>query len=329
MPHEHHEEHEHLESDTHHEGHSHHGHGHAHGHAHSHTPPSNNAAFAIGITLNAGFVVAEVVYGLAAHSLALLSDAGHNLSDVFGLIIAWGAIHLCKSLPTRHRTYGLRRSSILAALTNAVVLLVVVVGIVIEAVGRLAHPQAVGGTTVMWVAAAGVVINTISALLFMAGRENDLNIRGAFQHMASDAAVSVGVIAIGFAIHFTGWQWLDPVVSILIGGIIISGTWSLLRESVNLALDAVPSNVDPGAVEKYLAGLDGVKSVHDLHIWGMSTTECALTVHLVMPEQSPRDKFLHEVCHELHEQFEIGHSTIQIEQGDADVTCSQEPAHIV
>ena len=300
---------------------------HGHSHGHSHIPPSNNAAFAIGVALNLGFVVAEVVYGLAAHSLALLSDAGHNLSDVFGLLIAWGAIHISKSLPTKRHTYGLRRSSILAALTNAVVLLIVVGGITWEAIGRFFRPEVVTGSTVMWVAAAGVVINGISALLFMAGRDKDLNIKGAFMHMASDALVSLGVVVVGFAIGVTGWHWLDPAMSILISIIIVWGTWGLLRESVNLAMDAVPAGIDIHAVEKYLAGLEGVEAVHDLHIWGMSTTESALTVHLVMPQVPTDGKFLHEVCHELHERFEIGHTTIQIEHGDAE--CHQSPAHVV
>jgi cobalt-zinc-cadmium efflux system protein len=298
-------------------------------HSHAHAPPSSNAAFAIGVTLNLGFVIAEVVYGLAAHSLALLSDAGHNLSDVFGLLIAWGAIYISKSLPTKHRTYGLRRSSILAALTNAIVLLIAVGGITWEAIGRITHPEVVAGSTVIWVAAAGVVINTISAFLFMAGREHDLNIQGAFLHMAGDAAVSLGVVGIGLTIRVTDWYWLDPAVSILIGGVIVWGTWGLLRESVNLAMDAVPAGIDPHAVEAYLAGLAGVKAVHDLHIWGMSTTESALTVHLVMPQPPANDRFLHEVGRELHERFGIGHITIQIEHGDADITCHQEPSHVV
>ncbi|MEA3186361.1 MAG: cobalt-zinc-cadmium efflux system protein [Chthoniobacter sp.] len=302
-------------------------HGHEHGHVHS--PPSNTAAFAIGVALNLAFVVVEVVYGLTAHSLALLSDAGHNLSDVFGLLVAWGAIHLSKSLPTKHRTYGLRRSSILAALTNAIVLLVVVGGITWEAIGRFFHPEAVAGSTVIWVAAAGVVINSATALLFMAGRKRDLNIKGAFLHMAGDAAVSLGVVGIGFAIRSTGWHWLDPALSILISGVIVCGTWGLLRESVNLVMDAVPEGIDPHAVEAYLADLTGVQAVHDLHIWGMSTTESALTVHLVMPEPPADDKFLHDVVHELHEQFEIGHVTIQIEHGSAGMPCHQKPAHVV
>ena len=264
---------------------------------------------------------------MAANSLALLSDAGHNLSDVFGLLIAWGAIHLGKSLPTKRRTYGLRRSSILAALSNAIILLVVVGGISWEAIGRFFHPEVVGGGTVIWVAAAGVVINTATALLFMAGREHDLNLKGAFLHMAGDAAVSVGVIIIGFAIRATGWHWLDPAVSILIGIVIVWGTWGLLRESVNLAMDAVPAGIDPHKVEAYLAGLPGVQAVHDLHIWGMSTTEAALTAHLVMPQPPTDGKFLCEVSHELREHFEIGHVTIQIEHGDEE--CHQAPAEVV
>jgi cobalt-zinc-cadmium efflux system protein len=299
------------------------------GHGHSHAPPSNNLAFAVGITLNVGFVVAEVVYSLSAHSLALLSDAGHNLSDVFALLIAWGAIYLGKSSPTKRHTYGLRRSSILAALTNAVLLLIVVGGITWEAIGRILQPEAVVGSTVMWVAAIGVVINTISALLFMNGREHDLNIKGAFVHMASDAAVSLSVVVAGLTISMTGWYWLDPAVSIVISGVIVGGTWGLLRESVNLAMDAAPEGIDPHAVESYLAGLEGVDAVHDLHIWAMSTTETALTVHLVMPRPPADDKFLHQVAHGLTERFRIGHITVQIEHGDEDITCHQEPANVV
>ena len=300
-----------------------------HDHGHSHAPTDSNVAFAVGVTLNIGFVVVETVYGMASNSLALLSDAAHNLSDVFGLLIAWGAIHLGKSLPTKRRTYGLRRSSILAALTNAIVLLVIVGGIVWEAIGRIAHPEVVAGNTVIWIAAAGVVINSISALLFMAGRKRDININGAFIHMLGDAAVSLGVVFIGFGINATGWLWLDPAVSILIGIVIVWGTWSLLRESFNLAMDAVPAGIDPYAVESYLAGLPGVQAVHDLHIWGMSTTEAALTAHLVMPQASSDDKFLHGVCRELHARFMIGHVTVQIEHGDPDLFCHQAPADVV
>ena len=302
-------------------------HGHDDHAGHSHTPPSNNAAFAIGVALNVGFVMVEVVYGLSANSLALLSDAAHNLSDVLGLLIAWGAMHLGRSLPTKRRTYGLRRSSILAALVNAVVLLVVVGGITWEAVQRFDHPEAVLADAVIWVAAVGIVINTISALLFMAGRKSDLNIRGAFLHMAGDAAISAGVVVAGIAMRYTGWQWLDPAMSILIGLLIVWGTWGLLRESVNLAMDAVPEGIDLHAVEAWLAARPGVQSVHDLHIWGMSTTEAAMTVHLVMPQTPHNDRFLDELCQELRAHFGIGHVTVQIEHGD--VECHQAPAHVV
>jgi cobalt-zinc-cadmium efflux system protein len=303
---------------------------HNHNHsAHLDLSRIDNAAFAIGVALNTAFVVAEVVYGLAADSLALLSDAGHNLSDVVGLLIAWGATHLAKSLPTKRRTYGWRRSSIFAALINAVVLLIVVGGITMEAIRRIAHPEVVAGGTVMAVAAAGIVINTLSAILFMAGRKRDLNIKGAFLHMAVDAAVSGGVVIAGLAIRITNWHWLDPAISLAIGAVIICSTWGLLRESINLSMDAVPGGIDPYAVEAYLEKLPSVKAVHDLHIWAMSTTEVALTVHLVM-EQWPRDDtFLHQLGHELRERFGIGHATTQIECGEGDVHCHQAAAHVV
>jgi len=302
---------------------------HSHAHGHSHAPPDNNAAFAIGVVLNLGFVVVEFFYGLAANSLALISDAGHNLSDVFCLLLAWGAMRLTKSAPTRRRTYGWRRSSILAALINAVILLIVVGGITVEAIRRFAHPESVAGGTVMAVAAAGIVINGFTALLFMAGRHRDLNIRGAFLHMAGDAAVSLGVVIAAFAIQRTGWQWLDPAVSVAIAAVITWGTWGLLRESINLSMDAVPEGIDPQAVESYLASLEGVTAVHDLHIWAMSTTEVALTVHLVMEEQPRNDQFLHEMCDELRTRFGIGHATTQIECGDCDRSCQQAPVHVV
>jgi cobalt-zinc-cadmium efflux system protein len=303
---------------------------HDHDHAgHSHEPPSNNAAFAIGVALNLGFVVAEVFYGLAARSLALISDAGHNLSDVLCLLLAWGAMQLTKAAPTKRRTYGWRRSSILAALINAVILLVVVGGITVEAIRRFAHPEEVAGGTVMAVAALGIVINTATALLFMSGRNRDLNLKGAFLHMAGDAAVSLGVVIAAFAIRMTGWVWLDPAVSLAIGAVIVFGTWGLLKESINLSMDAVPADIDPHAVEDYLAKLPGVGAVHDLHIWAMSTTEVALTVHLVMDEAPRTDAFLHDVSDALRERFGIGHATTQIECGNCERDCSQAPVHVV
>jgi cobalt-zinc-cadmium efflux system protein len=303
---------------------------HDHDHAgHGHEPPSNNAAFAIGVILNLGFVAIEVLYGLAAHSLALISDAGHNLSDVFCLLLAWGAMHLTRSAPTKRRTYGWRRSSILAALINAVILLVVVGGITVEAIRRLENPPEVAGGTVMAVAAIGIVINTISALLFMSGRKRDLNLKGAFLHMAGDAVVSLGVVIAAFAIRLTGWHWLDPAASLAIGAVIVWGTWGLLRESINLSMDAVPAEIDPHAVEDYLTNLAGVTAVHDLHIWAMSTTEVALTVHLVMEEPPRNDLFLHDVSDVLRARFGIGHATTQIECGNCERDCRQAPVHVV
>lgn len=305
-----------------------HDHDHDH-HGHSHEPPSSNAAFAIGVVLNLGFVVAEVLSGLAAHSLALISDAGHNLSDVFCLLLAWGAIQLGKAAPTSRRTYGWRRSSIFAALINAVLLLVVVGGIAVEAVRRFAHPEDVAGGTVMAVAAIGILINGATALLFMAGRKHDLNVKGAFLHMVGDAAVSAGVVVAAFAIKLTGWHWLDPAVSLAIGIVIVWGTWGLLRESINLSMDAVPAGINPQAVESYLANLEGVTAVHDLHIWAMSTTEVALTVHLVM-EEPPRDgSFLLALSDTLRDRFGIGHATTQIESGHCERDCRQAPVHAV
>jgi cobalt-zinc-cadmium efflux system protein len=298
-----------------------------HDHAHAHPPPASDRAFAIGVVLNLGFVGVEIAYGIAANSLALLSDAAHNAGDVFGLLIAWGAVHLGRSLPTKRRTYGLRRSSILAALVNAIVLLLAVGGIAWEALGRIANPEVVQSVTVIAVAAAGVVINTASALLFMPGRKEDLNVRGAFLHMATDAVVSLAVVLAGLGIYLTGWIWLDPAISLVICIPIVWGTWRLLRESLSLAMDAVPVGIDPHAVEAHLAALPGVLAVHDLHIWGMSTTEVALTVHLVMPVPPSDDRFLGGVCGDLRQRFKIGHCTIQIEHGD--FACHQAPADVV
>jgi cobalt-zinc-cadmium efflux system protein len=298
--------------------------------AHDHSPsPNFNAAFAIGIALNTAYVFFEVIFGLIGHSLALLADAGHNLSDVLGLLLAWGASAMMKSLPTKRRTYGLRGSSILAALFNAIFLLVSVGAIVWEALRRFKAPAEVAATTIIWVSLVGIAINTGTALMFRSGRERDLNIRGAFLHMAADAAISAGVVVAGFAILWTGWHWIDPVVSLLISAVIIWGTWDLLRESTNLALQAVPRNIEPEAVEGYLKRLPGVSKVHDLHIWAMSTTETALTVHLVKPDGAIDDKLLARVCDDLQEHFQIGHVTIQLECGSETHRCRQAADHAV
>ncbi|MGA0601052.1 cation diffusion facilitator family transporter [Caulobacter sp. KR2-114] len=292
-----------------------HGHGHHHGHGHSHAPATFGRAFAIGITLNTAYVIAEAVYGVFANSLSLLADAGHNFGDVLGLVAAWLASWLVKRPPSARYTYGLRSSTILAALSNATVLMLVTGAIAWEAVMRLMTPAPTGGAIVMAVAAGGVLVNGFTALMFMSGAKGDLNIRGAFMHMASDALVAVGVVITGGLILLTGWQWLDPAVSLVISGVIVWGTWSLLRESLDLALHAVPAAVDETAVRNYLCGLPGVVEVHDLHIWGMSTTETALTVHLVRPGSDLDDALLRQACAELKQRFRIGHATLQIEAG--------------
>ncbi|MBA2079446.1 MAG: cobalt transporter [Rhodanobacter sp. SCN 65-17] len=306
-------------------------HDHAHGsaHAHDHAPKDFGTAFAVGIGLNLAFVATEAVYGYIAHSLALLADAGHNLSDVLGLALAWGATVLVKRQPTRRRTYGLRRSSILASLLNAVLLLVAIGAIAWEAIGRFSSPQPVASGIVMAVAGIGVVINGITAWLFMAGSKNDVNIRGAFLHMAADAAVSLGVVVAALAMRTTGWLWLDPTVSLVIVVVIAVGTWGLLKHSLDLAMDAVPPHIDPQNVESYLAGLPGISAVHDLHIWGMSTTEVALTVHLVKPDAQIEDALLAQIKHDLHAQFGIDHTTVQLELGDKAHPCGQAPVSTV
>lgn len=290
-------------------------------HQHEHGPATFNRAFAVGVALNSAFIVIEVIFGLLANSLALISDAGHNLSDVLGLLLAWGATKLVQRRPSARRTYGLRRSSILVALVNAVVLLVAIGGVTWEAILRFGDPAQVAGKTVIWVAAVGVVINGVTALLFMSGSKGDLNIRGAFLHMAADAGLSLGVVVAGIVILATGWQWIDPAASLVIAAVILIGTWGLLRDSVNLALDAVPENIDMDAVASYLGNLPAVTDVHDLHVWGMSTTETALTAHLVVPDRSAGDALLARVYHELHERFEIAHATLQIEEGDPAYPC--------
>jgi cobalt-zinc-cadmium efflux system protein len=301
---------------------------HDHGHAHAHAPASFGRAFAIGIALNLGFVVIEALYGLLGNSVALLADAGHNLSDVLGLAVAWLGNALARRAPTERFTYGMRGSSILAALFNAVFLLVTVGGLSWEAIRRLGSPEPVAGKTVMVVAAIGILVNAVTAWLFASGRKHDINLRGAFLHMASDALVSVGVVAAGFLILLTNWLWIDPAVSLVINGVIIWGTWGLLRDSVGMSMAAVPAQIDPAAVRAFLVGRTGVAAVHDLHIWPMSTTENALTCHLVMPGGHPGDAFLHELAGDLAKGFKIVHATVQIEV-DPDIACALAPDEVV
>lgn len=286
--------------------------GHEH-HDHSHAPADFGRAFLIGIVLNGGFIVLEVLFGLLSDSLALLADAGHNLSDVLGLVLAWIANELAKKSATTRRTYGWKRATVLAALFNALLLLVGVGAIIWEAIQRFGRPVPVAGGTVIWVAALGIAVNGVTALLFMAGRKNDLNVRGAFLHMAADAGVSAGVMLSGAVILFTGWVWLDPVVSLAVAVLILVSTWGLFKDSLNFSLDAVPENVDPDAVRAYFAALPEVVEVHHLHIWPLSTTEVALTVHLVKREPVLDDGLLDRIREDLEHTFGIGHPTIQFE----------------
>ncbi|RDI59409.1 cation diffusion facilitator family transporter [Microvirga subterranea] len=295
-----------MHAHSHSKDHSHHGHGHSHAVGHG-------RAFLIGITLNLGFVAIEAVYGILADSMALLSDAGHNLSDVLGLAIAWGAALLARRRRSDRFTYGLRSSSILAALFNALLLLVAVGGIAWESISRLIEPAPVAAGTVMVVAAIGILVNGFTAFLFMKGSHDDLNIRGAFLHMVADAAVSLGVVLAGAAILWTGATWIDPLLSLVIAGVIVWSTWDLLRQSLTLSLHGVPRGVSVPDVRRMLEGRPGVSRVHHLHVWAMSTTETAMTVHLVMPDGHPGDRFLAEIQQELKQHFGIGHSTIQIE----------------
>ena len=320
-----HDDHDHHEHDDHH-GHD---HDHSHGHAgHSHAPANFGTAFAIGIALNGLFVLIEAGYGFIANSTALLADAGHNLSDVLGLVVAWVAAVLSKRPPTPRLTYGLRNTSILAALLNAILLLIASGAILLEAIQRLIHPEPIASMTVIVVAAIGIFVNGITAWLFASGRKSDLNIRGAYLHMVADAALSFGVVLAAIIILNTGWLWLDPAVSLVIVAVIIWGTWGLLRESTAMSLAAVPSRIDPAAVRTFLGTLPGVASIHDLHIWPMSTTETALTAHLVTPAGNPGDAFLVETCRQLNDRFKIGHATLQIETS-ADVHCTLKPDHVI
>ncbi len=292
-------------------------------HHHHHASPDYNRAFAAGVVLNVVFVVIEAFYGVISDSLALLTDAGHNLSDVLGLLLAWGAVILAKKRPSIRRTYGFSRATIIASLFSGLLLMGAVGAIGWEAANRLMEPPEPAGKTMMIVAAIGVLVNTVTALFFLSGKDHDLNIRGAFLHMAADAVVSLGVVASGALIMFYGLNWIDPVISLVIAAVIFLSTWGLLRDSLNLAVDAVPRSVDPDAVRDYLSGLPGVVHMHDLHIWPMSTTDTAMTAHLVMNTLPDSDHFLNEVAQRLSDSYSINHATIQLERQDSEIVCHQ------
>lgn len=307
-------------------GHSHnhgHSHGHSHGHGHAHAPADFGRAFAIGIVLNGAFVLVEAAYGFISGSMALVADAGHNLSDVLSLLLAWAAAAAARKPPSGKFTYGYKSSTILAAMANAGLLLVAIGAILFETLNRLTNPAEVEGWTMIVVAGVGIVINTATALLFMRGRHDDLNIRGAFLHMVADALVSLGVVIAGAAILLTGATWIDPATSLVIVAVIAWGTWGLLKDSVKMGLLAVPEGISEEEVRAYLSRLPGVAAIHDLHIWPMSTTETAMTAHLVMPAGHPGDDFLREIAHELDHHHRIGHATIQIER---DANCGLSSA---
>jgi cobalt-zinc-cadmium efflux system protein len=300
-----------------------------HGHGGHGAPTDFGRAFAIAAALNIALVVAQVVFGVLANSVALIADAGHNLGDVLGLLMAWGAHGMARWEPTHRYTYGFRSASILAALFNGIVLMVATGAIAWEALRRLADTTDVGGVTVMIVAAVGIVVNGISAWLLMAGRRGDLNVRGAFLHLIADAAISLGVVVAGAVIYATGWNRLDPLASLVISVLIVWGTWGLLRESVMMSLAAVPEGIDRSRVEDYLRSLPGVTEVHDLHIWAMSTTETAMTAHLVRPGAGLDDHLLHDISHELDRRFRISHATLQVEAGDTEHACRLAPDHVI
>ena len=318
----------HGDHDVHDHAHDDHGHGDADSHTgHSHAPKDFGFAFAVGTALNIGIVILEATFGILSNSMALLADAGHNLSDVFGLLMAWGASALVKRAPTARLTYGLGATSILAALANGIFLLVASGAIAWEAVQRFWHPEPVAGTTVMFVAAIGILVNGFTAWMFMSGRQDDINIRGAFLHMAGDAAISLGVVISGLVIINTGWHWLDPAVSLVIVALIVWGTWGLLRDSAAMAVHAVPAHIDPVKVRETLEQLPGVTKIHDLHIWPLSTTTTALTCHLVMPVGHPGDGFIAGVAQTMRTRFKIDHTTLQVECDAAG--CELESDHVV
>lgn len=314
LPHDHDHDHRHHEHHAEHKA--------RHGHDHHQAPKDFGSAFAWGIGLNCAFILAEVIFGLKANALSLLADAGHNLSDVLGLFLAWGATWLAKRGPTARLTFGLSSASILAAMANIVFLLVALGGVGWEAVQRLIHPAPSGGLTVIVVAGLGIIINGVTALIFMKGADHDLNLKGAFLHMASDAAVSAGIVLAGGVILMTGWTWLDPVVSLGVVILILWGTWGLLKDALTLSLQGVPPGIAPERILNFLRSQPGVAEVHDLHIWGLSTTQTAMSAHLVMPEGHPGDAWLQRICADLKTDHAIHHATIQIELADSGQPCA-------
>ena len=313
----------------HHHHHHHHDHKHEHHHHHHHDHKDYGKAFLFGILLNAGFVVIEGAYGFFTHSLALVADAGHNLSDVAGLIMAWGAFWLSRKRPNQYFTFGLRKSSILSALFNSLLLMIAVGMILWEAISRFKNPNPIDSHSVMIIAGIGIFVNGLTALLFFKDKDHDLNIRGAYLHMAADALVSVGVVLSALIISKTSWFWIDPLMSVIISLVIIQGTWSLLRDSLKLSMDAVPENIDLLKVKEYLEGLDEVSDVHDLHIWAISTTETALTVHLTLKHNLIKNDFITKISIDLKNKFHIHHPTIQIEQLDENFHCELKPEDVL
>ena len=323
-------QHDHSPAHGHHEtrhAHGHSGHGHSHGHGHHHAPSSHGKAFALAVTLNALFVVVETAASFISGSTALLADAGHNLGDVLSLLLAWGASVLAARPPGPGFTYGLKSSSILAAIANAALLWVALGAVLLETVQRFWQPAEVNGGQVMAVAAAGIAVNVASALLFAKGSKDDLNLRAAFQHLMADAVVSASVVFVGLMVVLTNQNWIDPLASMAITVGLAWASWDLLKDAVKMGMLAVPRHIDEGAVRDYLAGHDGVSAVHDLHIWGMSTTESALTAHLVMPGGAPGDLFLRDLAAQLEQRFKIHHATIQVEAAADDCALHAGHAH--
>jgi cobalt-zinc-cadmium efflux system protein len=295
-----------------------------HEHHHSHQRIDHSFAFGAGIILNLTYIMVQFIFGLISNSMALIADAGHNLGDVLGLSLSWGAAYLATTSVTNKRTYGLRKSTVLASLLNAIILLIAMGAISIESIRRIIFPETSSGETMIIVASVGIIINGLTAILFAKGREKDLNIKSAFVHMGSDALVSFGVVVTGIVVSFTGWRLIDPIVSLIIVAVITKGTWGLLKDSFHLSMDAVPSGINLDEVKAYLDSLEGVEEVHDLHIWAMSTTENAMSVHLVIPHGNKDDNFLKKVCSEVHIKFDIEHTTIQIEKSEQGANCKKE-----